>query len=208
MSSRHPIQPLLAHSGIWQGRRQAAGSRPVLPTGFPELDAALGGGWPLGEVNELLVPEWGLGEFRLLLPALARLSHAPAPAGWLLFADPPYCPYAPGLRAAGLDLSRLLVLRSNGRKALLWSIEQSLESHCFSAILAFCGAADRVALHRLRLAAAASACWLVLLRSERWHRQRSPAGLRLRLAMAPDGRLRLDILKQRAGRPRRLLLDC
>ncbi len=209
MSRRHPVQALLAHPAIWQAsRREPLRSRPVLSTGFPALDAALAGGWPLGELSELLLPEWGLGEFRLLLPALARLSQAPEPGGWLLFADPPYCPYAPGLLGAGMALSRLLILRGNTEKEVLWAIEQSVRSNAFSCILAFCEAADGIALRRLQLAAAASRCWLLLLRSERWRRQRSPAGLRLRLTTVTDGRLQIDILKQRGGRPQRLLLGC
>ena len=53
-------------------------SRPVdlsqgatLPSGYPDLDRHLqGGGWPQQGLMELLLPQAGIGELRLLLPVL------------------------------------------------------------------------------------------------------------------------------------------
>ena len=53
------------------------------PTGFPVLDRQLpGGGWPVDGIAELLYDHQGIGELRLLVPALAYLSREQA--RWLL----------------------------------------------------------------------------------------------------------------------------
>jgi len=57
------------------GRRSHVCS--VVSSGFPELDAGLpGGGWPAGALTEILPAHEGIGELRLLGPALAGLSVA------------------------------------------------------------------------------------------------------------------------------------
>lgn len=207
MSPRHRIDSLLEHPDIWRARCAGGPEHAVLTTGFPRLDQALAGGWPVGELSELLVSGWGLGEFRLLMPALARLSRAAEQPGWIMFANPPYIPYAPGLSAAGVDVSRVIVVRSHEDAEVFWSIEQSLRSGSFSAVIGFCGAADTLNLRRLQLAAEAGACWAVLFRPARFQRQRSPAALRMRLAAGGRRGLTIEILKRRGGRPRQLLLE-
>ena len=207
MSSRHPIQALLRHPAIWQARRSNDNHRPVLTTGFRDLDQALAGGWPVGELSELLVTGWGLGEFRLLTPALGLLSTATDQSGWIMFVNPPYIPYAPGLSAAGIDVSRIVIVQSANKSDIFWSIEQSLRSNSFSAVIGFCEAADSRSLRRLQLAAETAGCWALLFRPERFCRQRSPAALRMRLTPAHTHGLAVEILKRRGGQPRQLVLD-
>ncbi|MDJ0927321.1 MAG: translesion DNA synthesis-associated protein ImuA [Gammaproteobacteria bacterium] len=207
MSSRHRIQALLRHPAIWQARRSHDNRRPVLTTGFRELDQALAGGWPVGALSELLVTGWGLGEFRLLIPALGALTTAADQSGWIMFVNPPYIPYAPGLSAAGVDVSRIVVVRSENRSDTFWSIEQSVRSDSFSAVIGFCEAADSRALRRLQLAAESTGCWVLLFRPVRFCRQRSPAALRIRLTPARQRGLAVKILKRRGGQPRQLVLD-
>ena len=207
MSSRHPIQALLRHPAIWQARRPHDSCRPVLTTGFHELDQALAGGWPVGALSELLVAGWGLGEFRLLIPALGVLSTAADQSGWIMFVNPPYIPYAPGLSAAGVDVSRIVVVRSGNSSDIFWSIEQSLRSNSFSAVIGFCETADSRCLRRLQLAAEVAGCWALLFRPERFCRERSPAVLRMRLTPAHRHGLAVEILKRRGGQPRQLVLD-
>ena len=63
------VAELLRHPALW--RAGDAGAAGTVPTGFHALDARLpGGGWPLATLIELLVPAAGVGEVRLLLPAL------------------------------------------------------------------------------------------------------------------------------------------
>jgi cell division inhibitor SulA/protein ImuA len=87
-----------------------------LPTGFAELDASLPeGGWPQGALTELLALRAGIGELRLVMPGLARLSRQDR---WLAWITPPFLPYAPALFAGGIDLSRVLVVHAQAETAL------------------------------------------------------------------------------------------
>src|SRR4249920_4082167 len=97
---------LLARTDIRRGDALARVASPSVPTGFPQLDAELpGGGWPTGALAELVPAHDGIGELRLLGPALARLARAGERIAWIA---PPYLPYAPALVAAGIALGQVL----------------------------------------------------------------------------------------------------
>jgi RecA/RadA recombinase len=84
------LAEVLASGDIWRGDTLASlpEAKPS-PSGHAELDAELpGGGWPRGNLTEILVDRSGLGEMTLLLPALARLS---AEGGWLALVRRPGC---------------------------------------------------------------------------------------------------------------------
>ncbi len=100
-------------------------SRPA----FRHLDARLpGGGWPLSTLIELLVPAAGVGEIRLLLPALRTLATAtPGEPRWIAWLAPPHLPYAPALADAGLDPARMLVIRPRAGLDWLWAMEQACD---------------------------------------------------------------------------------
>src|ERR1051326_2519764 len=96
------LDHILERHSVWRGGRLSA-SASATPTGFEALDRELpGGGWPRGTLTELLVGRAGIGELRLVLPALAALSWAGRRIAWLA---PPHLPYAPALAAGGLDRS-------------------------------------------------------------------------------------------------------
>ncbi len=87
------LDSVLQHPGIWRGNQLAQTGEDVLPTGFAELDELLpGGGWPRGALTEILAEREGIGELRLLLPALARVSEQ---SRWQAWVAPPHLPYAP-----------------------------------------------------------------------------------------------------------------
>src|SRR5258708_38997290 len=90
---------LLDRPGIWRGDSLSLAGTPAIPCGFPGLDAELpGGGWPAGALTEILPAHEGIGELRLLGPALAGLSQLGLRLAWIA---PPHLPYAPALAAAG-----------------------------------------------------------------------------------------------------------
>ena len=63
---------------IWRADERPADeiAGPALASGFAELDRELpGGGWPQGQLTELLLDDAGIGELSLLAPALAQLAH-------------------------------------------------------------------------------------------------------------------------------------
>lgn len=189
------LDSLLEDPRIWRGGRLPEAAGGGIPTGFPALDRRLGGGWPEGALSELLAGDDGSAALGLVLPALARLSRG---RRWLAWVAPPHIPYAPGLAAAGVDLSRVLVVHARKNRDSLWALEQALRSGSCAAVLGWPWGADPRMLRRLQLAAEAGATWGILFRPEREADRPSPAALRLRLESA-GGRLRLRILKRRGG---------
>jgi hypothetical protein len=190
------LNDLLARGEIWRGDTLARLPQAGVASGWPELDAELpGGGWPYGELTELLVERSGIGELSLLLPALARLSAA---GGWLALVAPPFLPHAPAWRAAGLDLGRLLVVEAGEQAA--WCCEQLLAGGGFAGVFAWLGRQDDArSLRRLQVAAAGQRSLAFVWRDPASAVQPSPAPLRLMLAPAPAG-VAVRVIKRR-GHP-------
>jgi cell division inhibitor SulA/protein ImuA len=187
------LAQLLSHPAIWRGN-DCAPEPSSIATGFAELDRALpGGGWPRGALTEVALEREGIGELRLTLPALARLQ---AEGRSVVFVSPPYRPYAPALAAAGLDLSRLVVVRSVTGSDALWAYEQALRAPECGAAFAWTATHDERVLRRLQVAARDGRTWAVLWRrpGQRAAAQAAP----LRLALAPSaGRLAVRVVKRR-----------
>lgn len=106
------VEDLLSHPLLWRGQDEALADTPAIATGFDALDRYLpGGGWPLAGISEIFIEHYGLGELRVLMPALAELSHRAAEAKkWIVWVAPPFVPYAPALAHHGVDLSRILLV--------------------------------------------------------------------------------------------------
>ena len=216
--------PEAIHPALWRAAGFGRAVAPGLATGFAALDTELpGGGWPAGTLTELLLPHPGVGEWRLLAPALATLQRGMGelPRHVMLF-DPPARPCPWTLTALGLDLMQLLVVQGHGQPRVagrapprahprgrpplpaadtLWALEQALASGQVGAALAWLPVrlpAD--ALRRLQLAAQAHPGPVFLFRELEARLKPSAAPLRLLLAPgapgAPDA-LRLRILKRR-----------
>src|SRR5258706_3557816 len=101
---------LLDRPDIWRGQALSRAGTPAIPCGFPGLDAELpGGGWPAGALTEILPAHEGIGELRLLGPALAGLSQRGLRLAWIA---PPHLPYSPALAAAGIDIGDLFIFRT------------------------------------------------------------------------------------------------
>lgn len=166
----------------------------AVATGNAALDAQLAqGGWPRGALSELLFERPGIGELGLLLPALAELSQA---GRWQAWINPPYLPYAPALSAAGIELSRLLLLRATDAREALWAAEQCLRSRVCGAVLIWPQAPDGRQLRRLQLAAEHGDALGLLFRPLTDAGQPSPATLRLGLCPSERG-LSIEVLKQK-----------
>jgi hypothetical protein len=218
---------------LWRAREtacSAAATVPAgLPTGYAALDRCLpGAGWPRQGLIEVLVDQRGIGELRLLLPALAALCrdegaagegyppprpdhagsahvgsaqppHDRGSGGWIAWVSPPYRPYAPSLAAWGIDVGRMLIV--NGAGATEWAMDQSLRSEACSAVLGWSNPRDPHALRRLQLAAEASRSLAVLYRPLQAGLTPSPAVLRLALLGGGTEGLQVRIVKSRGGRP-------
>lgn len=192
------LSEVLARGDIWRGDALASLPGETIASGYAELDAELpGGGWPQGQLTEILLDQAGLGEMSLLLPALRRLSAA---GGWLALVAPPCLPHAPAWAAAGIALERLLIVRANSQQTP-WAIEQLLASGGFAGVLAWAPPRlDARALRRLQVASEGRPVFAVLWRSTVKAATPSPAPLRLSLNAGAGGELLVRLLKRR-GRP-------
>jgi cell division inhibitor SulA len=201
------LAELLAHPSVWRGRSRATVE--TLSTGFAALDAGLpGGGWPRHGLVEILTPQPGVGELYLLLPVLATLSRL-APARWCTWVSPPHEPFAPALRAQGVALERMLIVRTlasasgaGNADMGLWAVEQALRSGACEIALCWLPRASPRAIRRLQLAAEQGRALGVLYRSQRFAQVASPAMLRLLLdPVREPGRYgaRVRLLKSRGG---------
>ena len=190
-----PLAEILQRQAVWRGGAAAAG----LPaaggtTGFAALDAELpGGGWPAGGLVEVLCRSEGVGELQIVLPALAALTSAGRRIAWLA---PPHLPYAPALRAAGVRLDCLTVVRAPGRRDALWAAEQALRAGTFHALLLWLPRASYPELRRLAVAAQAGPGFALAFRPPEAACESSPAVLRLALEPG-ERRLAVRILKRR-----------
>ena len=178
------------------GRTVAAPT--VEASGWTELDAVLpGGGWQTGTIVELMPAVTGIGELRLVLPTLARITSA---GRHVTLIAPPYVPFAPALSQHGVRLERLLIIQAQQAEDILWATEQSLRCRSFGAVLAWPTTIRDREIRRLQLAAEAGGSTGFLYRCVDAAHQASPAALRLKLHRAESGALQVDVVKCRGGR--------
>lgn len=184
-------------ASVWRADGLGHATSPGLPSGFAHLDAELpGGGWPVGALTELIARDPGIGEVRLLVPLLRRITRQRQVAVLLA---PPHVPYPPALAAFGVDLDWLLVVDAPDAADRLWATEQAIKSAAFGALLAWLPH-DRTRaehLRRMQLAAQQGQGPVFLFRPLPAQFGASPAPLRLLLEPAAEQRLSVRILKRR-----------
>jgi protein ImuA len=176
--------PETLHPSLWRADQLAHSATRCADTGFAALSAQLpGGGWPLGTLIDLLVQQHGIGELRLLQPALAALDKRP-----IVLLQPPHLPQALALAALGLEPSQLLWVRSGAKASdALWAAEQILRSGCCGALLFWQKQARGETLRRLHLAAQSGETLFCMVRPLAAAQDASPAPLRLSLKPAAGG---------------------
>ena len=163
----------------------------------------------------MLLPHPGLGELRLLVPALSRiagLDDATASSGRsVMLFDPPAALCGWALAQLGVNAQQLLVVygREGARGAatlrrmlpsadLLWALEQALKSGHVGAVLTWLPQRLKAeALRRLQLAAQAHDGPVFLFREVEARAKPSAAPLRLLLQGAGIDRLSVRVLKRR-----------
>ena len=170
----------------------------IEPSGSANLDAVLpGGGWQSGTIVELMPVGDGIGELRLLMPALAKITQSERHVAMIA---PPYIPFAPALLRHGLQLEHFWIIRAQSAADILWSAEQTLRCKSFGAVLAWPSAIRDREVRRLQLAAEAGSSIGFVYRSPNAARESSPAAVRLRLQTDAVGQLNIDIVKCRGAR--------
>lgn len=184
--------PAAIHPTLWRGNQLARGLRGVVSSGDTALDAALpGGGWPMGEVIDLLVTRPGIGEMRLLRPALAAVATRP-----LMLLCPPHVPNALAFAHWGLPAHQCHWIEADNTADVLWAADQILRAGTCGALLLWQNAIRSENIRRLQLSAQRSTTLFFLLRPSYAADAASPAGLRIALYPA-EGGIEARILKRR-----------
>jgi len=187
--------PETLHPALWRAGSLARGGARVLATGYDALNTELpGGGWPLGSLTELLCPQPGIGECRLLRPALSTLCEG---AGRIALVGPPYLPNA--VRLVGWDFSpeQIVWVRADKPADLLWAAEQIVRSQAFGGVLIWLSQVRPGALRRLQVLAQAGESAIWVFRPAQALRESSPAVLRLGLEPAAGDALSIRFHKRR-----------
>lgn len=156
-----------------QARHRAVHGR--LSSGWQTLDNALGGGWLLGGLHELIEAAPGLGAGHLALHAAARAlwHNNPRDAAkpdrlhdrWVVQLDPRQTFYPLAALHAGIPMERLVVVRPRNSADMLWATEQLLRCRTVAAVIAPVRSLEPRAARRLQLAAEAGGGLGLLLRS-------------------------------------------
>lgn len=183
ISSESIAAPEALHPSLWRASQLAQADTRCVDTGHPALSAQLpGGGWPTGTLVDLLVQQPGIGEIRLLKPALARVAERR-----IVLLAPPHAPQALALAALGLAPSQLVWIRASRSADALWAAEQVLKSGSCGALLFWQQHARGESLRRLHLAAQSGETLFFLFRPLAAAQDASPAPLRLALRPAAGG---------------------
>lgn len=172
----------------------------VINSGFTELDRVLAvGGWPLGTTTEIGLVDDGIGELRLLLPALRHILSQGKPH--MVWIAPPYLPYSQALIKERIDPNHLIVITTKNIADTLWAAEQILLADNCSVLVTWTEKykLSQKQTRRLQLAAEKSGTWHVQFRHHRCMQQVSAARLRLVLDSTPAGKLLVTINKQPQG---------
>ena len=129
--SQHLAAPEDLHPSLWRASQLAHANTRCVDTGHPALSKQLpGGGWPTGTLVDLLLQQPGIGEMRLLRPALAAVASRR-----IVLLQPPHPPQALALAALGLPPSQLLWLRAE-RGADALCVEDKEKPHCVRVLTA------------------------------------------------------------------------
>ena len=193
--------PESIHPALWRASQLARGNGRTLATGYAPLTRELpGGGWPVGTLVELLLQQAGVGELRLLRPALLAAGQRP-----IALLAPPHAPQALAVANWGIPPERLLWIRAERTADVLWAAEQLLRAGICGALLLWQKHARNDALRRLHLAAQSSETLFCMMRPQACARDASPAPLRISVTPAAGG-VELTFLKRRGPQQDKPLL--
>lgn len=180
------------HPSLWRASQLARGRTSCIDTGHPALSHQLpGGGWPKGVLVDLLVQQPGVGEMRLLAPALKAVADRR-----VVLLQPPHVPQALSLAALGIPPASAIWLRADRTADALWAAEQVLRSGSCGALLFWPGQSSSSSrqqhvrtdsLRRLHLAAQQGETLFFIMRPLGSEVDASPAPLRLSVRPAPGG---------------------
>lgn len=116
---------------VWRADQLASYRTMAHPTGHRLLDRELpDAGWPSRTLIELLPQQAGIGEMRLLQPALRRMSERT-----IALVQPPYSPQAAAWATEDFPIERMLWVNPRRSADALWAAEQILRNGTCGALL-------------------------------------------------------------------------
>ena len=186
-------------AAIWRASELGTAESYTLGSGHAELDAQLpGGGWPQGNLTEILQAQAGLHEWRLLLPALRQAVQT----GPLVLIGCPHLPHLPALECLGIPAAAVLMIEAHKPAERLWAAEQVLRCREVAVLMAWLPQARPEQLRRLQLASQTGSTLrrpplVFAFRPLAAQHESSPAPLRLSLRSRAREGLELQLLKRR-----------
>jgi len=127
------LQDLKNQRLVWSAARCALQKPKSIPSNYPEFDQHLDG-WPESGLVELQVPAIGIGEIRLILPALQRLAqHEQTNTKLQVWLTEQMLLMPQALDAA--FAMHTVVIEQLEHKQMLWALETLLNSGVCSAII-------------------------------------------------------------------------
>ena len=214
------LQSLQTNHLIWQANSLNQDPNNSVTSGFAELDGKLNGGWPDKGIIELQCSPIGIGEVRLLLPALRQLSLSKAQGEGLgesreknqtkpqakleeslyIWVAPPGRLNGQVLVEAGLPLANTLVVSGISAKEAFWLSEKSLRSGCCAAVVLWCDELEPNQAKRLQLAAKEGNSLGFVIRPPSKVSQSLPVSVRMVVAPHVQG-LQVNISKRLGANP-------
>ncbi len=197
--ARPPPRPLPAHiaESIWRGTELGGRNPTTVPTGYAALDAELpGGGWPTRSVTELLTAQATICEWRLLGPAIPKLTSE---RGRLYLVAPPKEPHVGGLAQLGLSVDQVVWIDAASPADQIWTTEQVIKADPAGAILSWLPQARPEQIRRLQVQAHGCEAPVFLLRPVTALRDASSAPLRISIALGTGWQLEVRIPKRRGA---------
>jgi len=178
---------------VWRASQMGSYQAATMPTGYGALDRELpNGGWPSAALIELLLQQAGIGEMRLLRPALGAIARKRR----IALLQPPHLPQIAAWTAWGLPADSLLWIKASRSADALWSAEQILRNGSCGALLFWQQQVRAESLRRLHLAAQGTEMLFWMMRPLACAQDASPSPLRLALHPASGG-LDIGIVKRR-----------
>lgn len=187
--------PAQVAAALWRASQMGAAVTAVRSSGFAALDAELpGGGWPCHAVTEILMPQSGTLEWRLLAPLLREVCAA---GRSVVAVGPPKPPHLPGLRLQGVSERQLVWVQADTPAERLWSTEQLVRANSCGALVAWLPQVRQEQIRRLQVLAAGHEGPVFLCRPSAVAQESSAAPLRVHARVGPDWTLQLDIVKRK-----------
>lgn len=191
VSSVSPLPP-----AVWRASQLGSYQAAVVPTGHCMLDKELpNGGWPSAALIELLPQQAGIGEMRLLRPALRMIAGKRR----IALLQPPHLPQAAAWMGWDLPAEQLVWIKAQRSADALWAAEQILRNGSCGALLLWQSQLRSESLRRLHLAAQGAQTLFWMVRPLASAQDASPAPLRLSLHPARGG-IDIGIVKRRGPR--------